>query len=59
VSRDVGEQVCSISLGAGEGVVWVRADAFLFQIRSSDRTVHRVPVDLPREVGPVVASPDG
>lgn len=59
VSRDVGEQVCSISLGAGEGVVWVRADAFLFQIRSSDRTVRRVPVDLPREVGPVVASPDG
>ena len=33
VSRDVGEQVCSISLGAGEGVVWVRADALLFQIR--------------------------
>jgi len=59
VARDVGDQVCSISLGAGEGVVWVRADAFLFQIRSSDRTVRRVPVDLPQEVGPVVASPDG
>ena len=56
---DVGEQVCSISLGAGEGVVWVRADAFLFQIRPPDRTVRRVPVDLPREVGPIVANPDG
>ena len=59
VARDVGDQVCSISLGAGEGLVWVRADAFLFQIRSSDRTVRRVPVDLPQEVGPVVASLDG
>ena len=59
VDRDVGEQVCSISLGAGEGVVWVRADAFLFQIRPPDRTVRRVPVDLPREIGPIVASPDG
>ena len=59
VARDVGEQVCSISLGAGEGVVWVRADASLFQIRAPDRTVRRVPVDVPRDTGPIVASPDG
>ncbi len=59
VGRDIGEQVCSISLGAGPGVVWARADAFLFQVQFPDRTVRRVPVDVPREVGPIVVSPEG
>ena len=59
VARDAGDQVCSISLGAGEGVVWARADAFLFQIRPTDRSVRRVPADLPQEIGPIVASHDG
>ena len=60
VARDVGEQVCSISLGAGEGVVWVRADAFLFQIRLFRSNRPPSPGrSCRREIGPVVAGPDG
>jgi signal transduction histidine kinase len=59
VVRDVGDEVCAISLGGGRDVVWARADDHLFQIRTRDRAVRSVPANLPDDNGPVVARPDG
>ena len=59
MSQDVSEQVCSISLGANQDVVWVRADESLFQVRLADRSVRRIPAALPDDNGPVAANPDG
>jgi signal transduction histidine kinase/ligand-binding sensor domain-containing protein len=58
-TRDVGDEVCAIALGAGPGVVWARADNLLYQIRTGARAVSRVRVEIPDDNGPVVANPDG
>jgi signal transduction histidine kinase/ligand-binding sensor domain-containing protein len=58
-ARDIGDQYCAISLAAGRDAVWARANDFLFQIRTRDFNVRRIPADIPNDNGPVVAKPDG